>query len=103
MRWIYVIGGIGGGLTPPIYFYLRLTINPNYAGPFVDPYLFIRGIAISAPTIPLFLALGLLVAALIQVAFKFFRRGLSLNEGKGGQADSAYPGNSSWVTRRHRR
>ena len=102
MRWVYVIGGLGGGLTPPIYFYLRLTINPNYAGPFVDPYLFIRGIAISAPMSPLFLALGLLSAAIIQVAIRYFRRGIFSIEGKGKRADTTFSG-SSWVTRRHRR
>ena len=103
MRWVYVVGGLGGGLTPPIYFYLRLTINPNYAGPFVDPYLFIRGMAISAPTIPLFLALGLLFAAFIQVAIRYFRRGFSSVEGKGKRADTTFSVRSSWVTRRHRR
>ena len=103
MKWAYIIGGLAGGLTPPIYFYLRLTINPNYAGPVVDPYLFIRGIAISAPTIPLFLALGLLVPAIAQVAIWYIRRRSTLFDGKVKQADSAHIGNSSWVTRIVRR
>ncbi len=103
MKWLYFAGSLGGGLAPPFYVYLRLSVNPNYAGPVVDPYLFIRGVAISAPTMPLFIALGLLIAAFIQVAFRYFRRRSALHEGKDSQADSAYLANSSWVTRRGRR
>ncbi len=103
MRWLYFIGGLGGGLVPPIYFYLRMSINPNYTGPIIDPYLFIRGIAISAMTIPLFIGLGLLVAVFIQVAFRYFGRRAALLEGKDSQSDSTYYADSSWVTRRNRR
>ena len=103
MKWLYIISGLGGGLVPPIYFYLRMSINPNYTGPVIDPYLFIRGIAISALTIPLFVGLGLLVAVLIQVAFRVFGRRAALFEGKDSQSDSAYLNDSSWVTRRNRR
>ena len=74
MKWLYVIGGLGGGLIPPLFFYLRISVNPNYTGPILDPYLFIRGVAISALTMPLFIGLGLLLAAFIQLALRYFRR-----------------------------
>lgn len=103
MRWLYIIGGLGGGLIPPVYFYLRMTINPNYTGPIIDPSLFIRGAAISAMTVPLFVGLGLLVAVFIQVAFRYFGRRGTLFEGTDSQSESAYFAHSSWVTRRNRR
>ena len=103
MKWLYLIGGLVGGLIPPVYFYLRLSVNPNYTGPIVDPYLFIRGAAVSAPTIPLFIGLGLLTAAFIQLAIRYFGRLKVRSEGKDGQSDSAYPAKGSWVTRRGRR
>lgn len=103
MKWLYLIGGLGGGLTPSFYLYLRLSINPNYAGPIIDPYLFIKGAATSAPTMPLFIGLGLLIAAFIQVTFRYFRRRSALHRGKEGRVDLGYFTNNSWVTRRDRR
>ncbi|MCH7652989.1 MAG: hypothetical protein IIB14_04865 [Chloroflexi bacterium] len=78
-------------MIPPLFFYLRISVNPNYTGPILDPYLFIRGVAISALTMPLFIGLGLLLAAFIQVALRYFRR------------RSAHFTEGSWVTRRGHR
>lgn len=103
MKWLYLTGGLAGGITPSIYLYLRLTVNPNYFGPIFDPYLFIKTAATSAPTIPLLAGLGLLIAAFIQVAFRYFRRRSALHEGRDSRADSTFFTNSSWVTRRGRR
>lgn len=91
MKWLYFVGGLGGGLIPPLFFYLRISVNPNYTGPILDPYLFIRGVAVSALTMPLFIGLGLLLAAFIQVALRYFRR------------RSAHITDGSWVTRRSHR
>ena len=103
MKWLYLIGGLGGGLTPAIYLYLRLSVNPNYAGPIVDPYLFIKTAATSAPTMPLFIGLGFLLAAFTQVTLRYLRRRTIRHEGKESSADSAHFTDSSWVTRRDRR
>jgi len=103
MKWLYLIGGLGGGFTPPVYLYLRLTVNPNYIGPIVDPYLFMKTAATSAPTMPLFIGLGLLLAAFAQVTIRYIRRRTIRHEGKDSSADSAYFTDSSWVTRRVRR
>ncbi len=103
MKWLYLIGGLGGGLTPAIYLYLRLSVNPNYAGPIVDPYLFIKTAATSAPTMPLFIGLGLLLAAIVQMTLRYFRRRTIHHEGKDSLADSTNITNSSWVTKRDRR
>ncbi len=101
MKWVYIVFGFLGGLIPAAFIYFRLSTSPNYTGAELDPVLALRGLSLGIFAVPVFVLVGLSVAALVHLSSGWIRR---RSRGLGSLRDSDAPlaGGSSWVTRTRR-